>query len=736
VGLFPPLSSLLGIAVLPLTLSKTYELVNTRERLLEVAAEVAIYHRENPDAFLGLDFETIHLLPKRYEDEVPKPIRTKKGLRGKASLMQLGLDPEIRDWQYVIDILALNKLGVTDAEIGDLFRDVLESAKILGFNLKYEYQFAWRQFAIRLRHMRCIMLFAQVLFAGDELIKFGFATLCSPIFGQALFGWFLERTRQLYGREMDYDQFVAWKKSQQKSEWSGELIEEQVRYAAGDVALPFDQWKRLCEMLDQFIDQYGQKAPGDIAGEIMLEWEAIPAFAMMELRGFKLDIQKHKALCQYLLDLIDKAQAEVGKYFTHPVKKNNGKKGKERKVWEEIETINLKSHQQIKAALHSVGVKVPSTKEAILQDYVDQHPAVQAILDHKSAQHMYSNFGPKLLDLVEDTGRLHYDLWQCGTTTGRSSAGNPNLQQIPAEAEYRESFICEMAHSLTIADYSQIEPRLTAWYTGDLVQEFKQTGEDELDMHSLTGRDMLDLDYLPKKGDPNRDVIGKKCNLGLTYREGAKKLAMEIYTHTKGLIDWTVNDFKEAKARLEKYWEKRQKTKRKMEVLDRMIKERAAAAGTLAPFVGRKPIAVVWSKAGRPRRFCLPAKWEKEGVDLTVLQKSAKYWEWGLFEKILGKFCTAGWNHASAQSVAASILKRAVVNIHNDMEAAGFDYDDEGIIGVVHDEVICETVSERAEEVAQIIERRMLEAERPFLGEVPAKVNIVVGCATWWDGKG
>src|SRR5690348_1852103 len=107
-----------------LTEVKSYELVSTKERFLEVVEELTNYLDDNytedsGEAFLGLDVETYHNLPPRDDDEVPRPIPTKKGLKGKAATIQIGLDPDIRDWQYVINVLHLYKDGMTDEEIGE-----------------------------------------------------------------------------------------------------------------------------------------------------------------------------------------------------------------------------------------------------------------------------------------------------------------------------------------------------------------------------------------------------------------------------------------------------------------------------------------------------------------------------------------------------------------------------------------------------------------------------------------
>lgn len=736
------------------TLIKSYELVSTKKRFLEVVEELNNYLQANGEAFLGLDVETRHCLLKRYEKEIPRPVRTKKGLRGKATTIQIGQDPSIKDRQYVINVMHLYRDGMTDEEIGDYLRPILTKAKILGHNLLYEYQFMRAQFGIKMpwQNLKCLYLFSKVLMSGDDDVKHGLSDCYEEYFGRELFGWFKDITG------MNYQEFADFKGEMQTSDWSlEELSDDQIKYAAHDVGpLVFSLWTKMKERLDQFSMDWARQLKGkSIANVIRDEWAAIPTYAMIELRGWKVDFEHQRKTIALLEEKKVKSEQEVAKYFTRTVTKSNGLRGKARKVWEEIVCINLGSPKQVKESIQKVlGETIPNTEAETLERYADRHPAIYWILQYKKASHNLNNFGQKLLDLCEDTERIHSNILQNGTETGRATSNNQNLKQIPAHDVlfkdeenpegysanklFRGSFVADEGHKLVVADYSQIEPRLASAMTGDLVKEFREN--QELDLHAATGKDMLGLVELPKKGDPNRDVVGKQCNLGLGYRMGFKLLAQNILEASAALvragkmervIDWTKNDYEEAKKRLAKYWESRPGTKRKMDEFDREMTKLAEAAGTLAVFKGRKPICVAFSMLGRPRRFCLDPRWEDEPD--CELRKS-DWGEWGKYEQRIHGIKKKGWNHP-VQGTAADLFKRALVRIDREMEEKGFDVDGkEGILGEVYDEVIAQCREERAEELAEIIERNMREAAYEFTKPVPAIVKYAI-CERWCDGK-
>ena len=106
----------------------------------------------------------------------------------------------------------------------------------------------------------------------------------------------------------------------------------------------------------------------------------------------------------------------------------------------EDDVINLDSPSQLLDAFQKLGVNVTSTGEAVLKT-VD-HPLAKKILDYRGYEKLISAFGESLLGKINPvTGRLHPDFLQLGADTGRFACSNPNLQQIPQDASFRNCFI-------------------------------------------------------------------------------------------------------------------------------------------------------------------------------------------------------------------------------------------------------------------------------------------------------
>jgi DNA polymerase I len=126
------------------------------------------------------------------------------------------------------------------------------------------------------------------------------------------------------------------------------------------------------------------------------------------------------------------------------------------------------------------------------------------------------------------TGRLHTTFDQTGTATGRLSSANPNLQNIPIRTEVgreiRAAFTVEPGHVLLAADYSQIELRLLAHFSGDglLVEAFKR-GDD---VHTLTASQVFGVPPLMVTTEHRR--AAKVVNFGIVYGLSAFGLSQNL----------------------------------------------------------------------------------------------------------------------------------------------------------------------------------------------------------------
>lgn len=167
-----------------------------------------------------------------------------------------------------------------------------------------------------------------------------------------------------------------------------------------------------------------------------------------------------------------------------------------------------------------------STAADELEKLVDKHPIIAKIQEYRELSKLkntYLDTLPKLLD--KDTGRLHTSYSQIGTTTGRISSSDPNLQNIPIRteigAEIRKAFVAERGKLLVAADYSQVELRIAAHVARDKVMQ--QVFKDGKDIHTETASFALGIpiEQITKK----QRNQAKELNFGVLYGMGASSFA-------------------------------------------------------------------------------------------------------------------------------------------------------------------------------------------------------------------
>jgi len=159
-----------------------------------------------------------------------------------------------------------------------------------------------------------------------------------------------------------------------------------------------------------------------------------------------------------------------------------------------------------------------STAVDVLEELAENHPIARMVLDYRQLTKLKSTYVDALPVLINPaSGRLHTTFGQTGTATGRLSSANPNLQNIPVRTELgrgiRAAFIAEPGHVLLTADYSQIELRLLAHFSGDqLLVEAYRRGDD---IHTLTASQVFDVPPLMVTPDHRRQA--KVVNFGIVY---------------------------------------------------------------------------------------------------------------------------------------------------------------------------------------------------------------------------
>ena len=202
------------------------------------------------------------------------------------------------------------------------------------------------------------------------------------------------------------------------------------------------------------------------------------------------------------------------------------------------ERFNINSPKQLGVVLFThMGLPAPvkygkgktiSTAQDVLETLAEKHEVPQLVLEYRHLSKLKSTYIDQLPVLADADSRVHTTFQAAATATGRLSSINPNLQNIPIKTELgreiRAAFIAAPGNQLLSADYSQIELRLLAHFSGDpLLVRAYQTGED---IHTLTASEVFGVpaDSMSKE-TRNR---AKAVNFGIVYGISPFGLAAQL----------------------------------------------------------------------------------------------------------------------------------------------------------------------------------------------------------------
>ena len=303
----------------------------------------------------------------------------------------------------------------------------------------------------------------------------------------------------------------------------------------------------------------------------------------------------------------------------------------------------------------------------------EKHPLPAKILEYRSLSKLVSTYLVALPRLVNrHTGRVHTSYNQAVTATGRLSSSDPNLQNIPIRgvdgAVIRQAFIGVGENLILAADYSQIELRILAHFSGDpaLVDAFRK-GDD---IHTRTAAEVFQV--LPMMVSPEMRRQAKAINFGLIYGMGSNKLARELDI-----------DRKTAKAYIEGYF--------------------TAYAGV------KKYFAKVVDEAKRLEY-------------VTTLFKRRRYLpEINSKNHNLKEMARRTALNTPIQGTAADLIKLAMVVIDQRLCERGFK---SKMIMQVHDELVFEVPPDEVDDLTLMVRREMADV---YPLKVPLVVDIGVG---------
>ena len=292
------------------------------------------------------------------------------------------------------------------------------------------------------------------------------------------------------------------------------------------------------------------------------------------------------------------------------------------------------------------------------------------ILDYRSIHKLKSTYVDALPKLVNpQTGRIHTSLNQTVTATGRLSSTNPNLQNIPIRTEkgreIRKAFAApDNDHWIYCADYSQIELRLMAEFSGD--EALLEAFINHQDIHTATAAKVFDIDPEEVTGEMRRSA--KTVNFGIIYGISAFGLSERMNIPRK-----------EAASIIETYFKKYPGVR---EYMDREI-EFARKHGYVKTLLGKKRHLPDINS----RNFTTRGYAERNAINTPI------------------------------QGTAAEMIKIAMINIQEELQKQNYKAK---MVLQVHDELIFETPKDELETLTGMVEQKMktaIKLEVPIIVE-------------------
>ncbi len=399
-----------------------------------------------------------------------------------------------------------------------------------------------------------------------------------------------------------------------------------------------------------------------------IELPTAKVLADMELVGVKVDTDGIKEYAKELSELADILRERIYCYAG--------------------EEFNIDSHKQLGDILfNKLGLPAQkknktgySTDAEVLNKLRGKHDIIEDILDYRQITKLISTYTDGLVALADSDSRIHTVFNQTGTSTGRLSSSEPNLQNIPVKTElgrrFRKYFIPKNEDYVIIdADYSQIELRLLAHISEDqtMISAFA-SGED---IHTSTAARVFGVDI--DAVTPEQRKRAKAVNFGIVYGIGEYSLSEDL-----GI------SMAEARRYIESYLAGYPKVSEYLAG----IKESAREHGYVTTMFGR-------------RRYIPEIK---------------------ASNKNLQHFGERVAMNSPIQGSAADIIKLAMINTYNRLEREGLDAK---LILQVHDELLIESHKDCAEKVLPLLVEEM---ENVIKLSVPLLVEAHIG-ENWLEAK-
>jgi DNA polymerase-1 len=415
-------------------------------------------------------------------------------------------------------------------------------------------------------------------------------------------------------------------------------------------------WTQVCSRLDE----------GSLEVLRSMELPLVPILSAMERRGIGSNKKELEALEQGLARDVALHEVDAFAALGHEVNLGSPK---------QLQTVLFDELNMPKTRATKTGF---TTDAAALSDLqrTNPHPFLDALLLHRDATKL-RQIVEGLKTAVQPDGRLHTSFDQTGTSTGRLSSSDPNLQNIPVRTDMghriRATFVAQQpAEALLTADYSQIEMRIMAHLSGDdaLIEAF-HAGED---LHRFVGARIFSVD--PDAVTPEMRTKVKAMSYGLAYGLSAFGLAKQLKIPTG-----------EAKDLMTEYFRRFGKVRDYL----RGVVEQAVKDGYTETIFGRR----------RPfPELASPNRIVREAAERAAL-------------------------NAPIQGSAADIIKRAMIAIGVRMREASLE---STMILQVHDELLFDVMPGERMALENIVVEEMGGA-----ASLAVPLDVQLGWGSQWD---
>ncbi|MDP3004380.1 MAG: DNA polymerase I, partial [Candidatus Azambacteria bacterium] len=402
-----------------------------------------------------------------------------------------------------------------------------------------------------------------------------------------------------------------------------------------------------------------------------IEIPLIPVLSKMEVIGIKLDSEKLKKISGQLENKLEDLEKEIYKLAG--------------------EKFNIDSPRQL-AEILFVKLKIPgarkggrikktpggalSTGAGELEKLRIHHEIIDYILRYRGLAKLKSTYADTLPNLIDENNRLRTTFNQTGTTTGRLSSQEPNLQNIPARGDWgdeiRGTFIAESGFKFISADYSQIHLRIIAALANDkkMIEAFAKG----LDIHKFTASEINNVPI--DRVTPEMRFAAKELNFGIIYGMGSQSFA-EAAKISGERAEQFINEYLKDFSGIARYVEK--------------LKDEAHKNGFAATLFGRRRYL---PELNSPN-YMLRSQAERMAINMPI------------------------------QGLEADIVKKAMIEVNNWIQKGGYG-DKIRMLLQVHDELLFEVkenlVEEAAPKIAELMES-VIKLKVPIIAETKVGDN-------------